>query len=394
MSSQSLARYLIAIALCAVLLETTSAQERASQPPTAQSQSAGVYETERRRALELLQNNRIPEALQVLEKLALAQPSDGEVQFYLGFARLANARTLPDQEARRQARLQARAALLRAKQLGVKNDLLEQLIEIIPPDGSEPVTKFSENKEADAAMHEGEDAFVKGDLDGALAAYERAFKLDPKLYEAALFAGDMHYRKKTWDKAAEWFGRAIAIDPDRETAYRYWGDALMAQGKLDEARDKFIEAIVAEPYNRATWGALIQWAEEAQAQLGHPRVEPANESVKYWKAYKDTRAAWAKSEFAKEFPNEKAYRHSLREEAAALRAAAEVAIRDPELGKSAAADPTLANLLNLYKADLIEAYVLLARADEGIARDYAGYRQTNRDKLRQYIREQVIRTKR
>jgi hypothetical protein len=38
--------------------------------------------------------------------------------------------------------------------------------------------------------------------------------------------------------------------------------------------------------------------------------------------------------------------------------------------------------------------VLLARADEGIARDYAGYRQTNRDKLRQYIREQVIRTKR
>jgi hypothetical protein len=45
--------------------------------------------------------------------------------------------------------------------------------------------------------------------------------------------------------------------------------------------------------------------------------------------------------------------------------------------------------LKLHREGLIEAYVLLAMADEGIARDYAEYRKNNRDKLRRYLNDYV-----
>jgi len=38
---------------------------------------------------------------------------------------------------------------------------------------------------------------------------------------------------------------------------------------------------------------------------------------------------------------------------------------------------------------MIEPYVLLNAADQGIAQDYAGYREKNREKLEQYLSEWV-----
>ena len=198
----------------------------------------------------------------------------------------------------------------------------------------------------------GEAAFVKGDLDAALAAYQRALALDPKLYSAALFAGDMYFKKKEWDRSGEWFAKAIKINPDRETAYRYWGDALMmGQNKRDESRQKFADAVVAEPYNRRAWTGLFQWAQHYKVRLGHPRIEPpgsvsalennkmtitidpkslekTDDGSPAWMFYGLTRAAWASERFAKEYPNEKTYRHSLREEADALRSVAELVKKD------------------------------------------------------------------
>src|SRR6185503_10491864 len=101
---------------------------------------------------------------------------------------------------------------------------------------------------AEVAIREGEQAFMRGDMDKAIAAYRRALAADPHLYDAALYAGDAEFKKamnstdapfrsEHFDASGVWFAKAIAIDPNRETAYRYWGDALDAQGKTNEARD-------------------------------------------------------------------------------------------------------------------------------------------------------------
>ncbi|MGH9880065.1 MAG: hypothetical protein ACRD6N_01415, partial [Pyrinomonadaceae bacterium] len=86
------------------------------------------------------------------------------------------------------------------------------------------------------------------------------------------------------------------------------------------------------------------------------------------------------------------YRHSLKEEASALRVVAEIVSKDLSSGKIQNLNQSLENLLKLHKADLIEPYVLFVRPNAGIALDYATYRQTNREKLRRYWVEFVIQT--
>jgi tetratricopeptide (TPR) repeat protein len=284
---------------------------------------------------------------------------------------------------------------------------------------------FSNIQAAEAAIREGEAAFVKGDLDKALAAYKRALESDPNLYDAALYAGDVEFKKGSnstdpqfrsdhFDAAGTWFAKAIAIDANRETAYRYWGDALDAQGKTNPARDKFVDAIVAEPYGRRSYVGLTQWGERHKVTLGHPRIDPpnststqggkttlsidpktldSNDGSNEWLLYDLTRAAWLNGEFLKNYPAEKVYRHSLKEETTAFRMVADAAAKDLKSGKIKTLAVSLDNLVKLNDDGLLEPYILFARPDQGIARDYPPYRTANRDKLRRYWMEVVIGSK-
>jgi tetratricopeptide (TPR) repeat protein len=376
---------------------------------------------ERQRALELYESNNFAAALPLLEKLVVANPNDVVVLSHLGFALYANSATEKDPTARRQKRARARTMLLRARSLGDDSNLTRMALDSLSaPDATD--IPFSDIKAAEAAIREGEAAFVRGDMDKAIAAYKRALELDPQLYDAAVYAGDSEfkkahnstdprYRSDHFDAAGVWFAKAIAIDPDRETAYRYWGDALDAQGKSNEARDKFIEAIIAQPYSRQPYVGLTQWAERHKATLGHPKIQPPNstdtqggqttltidpktlnsaDGSNQWMMYDLTRIAWAKGDFLKNYPNEKEYRHSLKEEAAALRMVAEFAARDLKSGKIKALEPSLGILVKLNEDSLLESYILFARPDQGIARDYPSYRAANRDKLRRYWLDVVI----
>ncbi|MBA3239712.1 MAG: tetratricopeptide repeat protein [Acidobacteria bacterium] len=367
---------------------------------------------ERERAFRLFDESKFTEALPILEKLAEANPNDPAVLERLGFSLITSTQMVKDQGRRRLLLARARTALVRSQQLGNNSNLLKAALETLArADGSRQT--FSSNKEADEAMHEGESAYVKGELDKAAASYERALKLDPQLYEAALFAGDMYFKKKEWDRAGEWFAKAVQLNPDRETAHRYWGDALMmGQGKREDSRQKFADAIVAEPYNRRAWVGLLQWGEKYKVQLSHPRIEPptgvsplkdnkmtitidpkslekTDDGSPAWMFYGLTRASWATEKFAREFPNEKQYRHSLREEAEALASVAVLVKQQQKDGKVKRLDPMLENVVRLHDAGLIEAFVLLARPNEGIAQDYDTYRRANRDKLRRYLLEYV-----
>jgi hypothetical protein len=106
--------------------------------------------------------------------------------------------------------------------------------------------------------------------------------------------------------------------------------------------------------------------------------------------YDLTRIAWQKTDFYKNYPDEKAYRHSLKEEVAALRMVAEAVGKDVKSGKVKTLEPSLDSLVKLNEAGLLEAFILFARSDAGIARDYPAYRAANRDKLRRYWLEVVI----
>ncbi len=379
------------------------------------------YQAKRAKAFNLLKQNNFTDALPLLEELAKANSEDAEVLYYAGYLTFTTAQqNTKDIELRKKAGLKARAYLLRSQQLGADNALLRNMLADIAPDGTIDSIKFSNNVEADKILHTAEEAFAGGDFKSALDNYAKALALDPTLYEAALYTGDIYYKSDKPEKASEWFAKAIVIDPNRETAYRYWGDSLAKEGKNKEAREKFIDAYVAEPYDKLAQSGLINWAKANGATLGHPAIniptdvsstdgntkitlDPAllgkdkNDGSSAWFVYGLARASWTAGKngkpsenFAKAYPNETKYRHSLAEEMDALRmvlTSLDEAIKNKKVKNL---DPSLENLKKLNDAGLLEAYVLMAKLDNGLFQDYKSYLNTNRDKLRRYVNEFVI----
>ena len=80
----------------------------------------------------------------------------------------------------------------------------------------------------------------------------------------------------------------------------------------------------------------------------------------------------------------------MKEEAAGLRMVAEACAKDVKSGKVKTLEPSLETLVKLNDAGLLEAFILFARPDQGIVKDYAAYRATSRDKLRRYWLEVAV----
>jgi len=155
---------------------------------------------------------------------------------------------------------------------------------------------------------------------------------------------------------------------------------------MEEARAKFIEAIVAAPYSALAWNGLRQWAMLNNKQIGHLRFKiPASVNAKgelvvekaliekhgtnnWLSLYGPMRVLWRNKVFTLKYPGQKQYLHSLPEEANAFRAL-------------------------LESEGLLEAYILLALADDGVSKDYPSYRAENREAIRQYLDRYVIHDK-
>ncbi len=375
------------------------------------AQAALDYSEKKQQAMDLYKQNRFVEAVPLLEHLAATNDQDKEVFSTLGFCLYTLIETTPDEQKRKDLAERSRKALARAKELGDKTVLTDSILNKLA-EGTPSPHKFSSNADADKAMQEAEALFVKGDLEPAAELYKKALTADPHLYDAALYTGDAYYKiPEKMDQAGEWFAKAIAINPDRETAYRYWADVLMRQGKPGEARDKYVEAYISEPFNRLAVSAFANWGKSQHVSLTHPAVQirssvttdakgntnvtldenmlkDKNNGSAAWLMYGITRSAWAGKKFFEEYPSEKTYRHSLKEEADALRLA--ISSVDAKARKSKDLDPSLATLIRLDQEGLLEPYILLARSDAGIAQDYPAYLKEHRDNLRRYTLEWVI----
>jgi len=375
----------------------------------AQTNVSPATDDDRKHALELYDQHKFTEALPLLEKLAVELPNDLVIQERLASVVFVTSGGIEDPERRKQQVMRARALLLHAKELGDNSNLLQVLLSGIPPDGSDPA--FSSNTMVEQVMRKAESAYESGDLAKAVEGYTQALVLDPKLYFAALYGGDTLFKMKQYDKAGDWFAQAIQINPNLETAYRYWGDSLMAEGKMSEARAKFIDAVVAEPYTKKSNIGIQQWAERNKVRFTVPRIQSPN-SVKpnekgitltvdpaaldrndgsgAWMIADMSHMLWQSEKFKQEYPNEKEYRHSLKEESEKLDLVAEALQQMLKDKKVKNLDPNLAMLLKLKESGLVEAYILISAADQGITQDYAAYRDQHREKLRQYLDEIVV----
>lgn len=380
------------------------------------------------KVLELFREERFADAAPYLEKLVQADPSDSDLRFLYGFSLFIKATGLGDKAATKKMMAEARRQFVRAKELGAKDETLDEMIALIPDEGETKscleggnmtdALTYSQNKEAEAFLNKGVKCFAALELDSAFQMYQEALKKDPNLYEAALWSGDAMLRKGDFDQAETWYQKAIQLNPKRETAYRSSAAPLMKQKKFDEARLRYIEAYITEPYNPLALGGMMQWSELTGIEVGHPLIDvPAVVGQKdgganlapgsgdksddgsfAWTAYNLTRASWQNGKnglsenFKKAYPNEKSYRHSLAEEYEALKMTVDalktrMADKDNPVKKL---HPQLAALVEIHDAGLLEAYILLAMKNEGIVQDHPAYLRQNREKLRQYVLRYVF----
>ena len=381
-------------------------------PGLAQNSADDSYKSDRQRAIELYNADKYVEALPLFEDLAKRNPQDSSVLVGLASCLINESATLEDQDAAAKERVRARGLLLKAQQLGNNSNLVQNLLQLTPENGVVPY----EAGPVGQAMRAAEAAFARRDFDDAIKNYSKVLELQPTNYSAALFIGDSYFANKKFDLAKEWYEKAAKIDPNRETAYRYEADMLTKNGDMEAARKLAIEAVVAEPYNAISWRGLQQWAAANKLQLTPVHINTPNsvsqkddthininidpnqskDAMSVWLIYSMSRARWRGDDFKKRFPEEKVYRHSLPEESEALSVAATVLLensgnKDKKKKKSELPkDPDLALLLRLSSSNMIDPYVLLSAADEGISRDYDSYRQQNRAKLEQYLSDFVV----
>ncbi len=363
-------------------------------------------------AMDLYQRGKCLEAVPWLEKIISKLPNDPAIHEALGSCLVAKAATLPDAAQRKATRVQARQEFLKAKELGDNSDYLNLGLASLPEDGHDP--QYADNAEVDRLMRQAEAAFAAGNLDDAKKSYLQVLVIDPNNYTALLFMGDVYFRKGDATAAGEWFSRAIAVDPTQESAYRYWGDALLQAGKTTAAREKYIDGVLCNPYEQHSWTGINRYLKTTGQKVNWYKIQPqgsvsSSDNAKgitinidpsslekkdgssAWVTYPMERALWKSEKFAKAYPNEKVYRHSLQEESAALSVVASVA-EELSTGKKKAEklNPELEALVKLKKEGFLDPYILLNMPDQGIVQDYPEYRKAHRDILVRYLNEFVL----
>jgi tetratricopeptide (TPR) repeat protein len=372
---------------------------------------AQAQEDEAARANALYSAGKRVDALPLYEDLAKAHPNEWMYLERLADCLGAKATQLSDAAEVKALRTRERDVARRAVELGDPN-YFAQLLAKTDPDAPIQIAPASPGG---ALLQEGEKAFTAGDYPTALTKYEAASEADPRLYVAPLFAGDTAYQQRDLKTAAKWFARAIEVNPNRETAYHYWGDALLRIGNDPAAaKPKFIDAVVAEPYNKLAWQGLQQWAQRQKAVLLAPKIErpagpvvdpkkPNNITINIdpgktddkqhpgasaWLMYSLQRASYRGDRFKKEFPGEKVYRHTLREEDSALSAV--VAVLKEKKVAPEKLDESLRSLVELSDAGMLDCWILINGADQGIAQDYDAYRNQHRQLLHDYLERFVV----
>ncbi len=84
-------------------------------------------------------------------------------------------------------------------------------------------------------LHAGVEAEQSGQLDSAVAEFQKATELDPKLATAFVDLGGVFIEKRDYAAAIPPLKRALELSPNLEGAHRLLGYALLAQGYATEA---------------------------------------------------------------------------------------------------------------------------------------------------------------
>jgi len=93
----------------------------------------------------------------------------------------------------------------------------------------------------------GEDKYIMGDSDAAIAAYDKALEYHPGSADIYIKRGDARFQKEEFSAALEDYNRALEINAALPIAYKNRGDVKFRLGDLMSAVEDYNEAILLDP---------------------------------------------------------------------------------------------------------------------------------------------------
>ncbi|MGE0131661.1 MAG: tetratricopeptide repeat protein [Blastocatellales bacterium] len=109
----------------------------------------------------------------------------------------------------------------------------------------------------------------------ALAAFEKALKLNPDLVAALIFSGIANYELSKPAQAAKLLERAIALSPADPLAHTWLAHSYAAQARLRDAADHFLIASERSPNDVDIWYGLGH----VYLELGRQEIKRLNETA-------------------------------------------------------------------------------------------------------------------
>jgi tetratricopeptide (TPR) repeat protein len=129
---------------------------------------------------------------------------------------------------------------------------------------------------AEAYVGLGDAKAAKGDVDGAVAAYQKALGFDPVNAKVHASLGKLYYSEKAlYYESVQAYKKAIDLDPGYLDARTGLAEVYEDKGLYQEAIGEYRKVVEADPKNT---GALYSLA------LVHEKVDP-KEAVTLWERY-------------------------------------------------------------------------------------------------------------
>lgn len=128
---------------------------------------------------------------------------------------------------------------------------------------------MTKDQRAQVSYEKGQALAASGDLDAALAEFERAIAINPELTPAYLKAGDIYRERKEYPMAEARYGRAAEIEPANFDAQYLHGLVLQLMNRVEESVRAYLRALAIRPddfeANMNLGTAYLQLGEPGQA---------------------------------------------------------------------------------------------------------------------------------
>lgn len=128
-----------------------------------------------------------------------------------------------------------------------------------------PTSQQENNQKAAEFFQQGNSAFLQGNYEQAIAAYDQAIEYKPDYYQAWSNRGSTLFQRRDYEEALQSYDRALALKSEYPEAWNNRGSVLVKMKQYQDALPSYKKALQLKPNYYEAWKNLgLVWQEMEQ----------------------------------------------------------------------------------------------------------------------------------